>query len=371
MTTDDRRATMDRRSLIKKAVAAGGVAWVAPTLISTPAGAAEVSSPPGAAGPPVINAVTTTLATANVSFTAGAAGTTPTSDYEYSLDNGVTWVSAGTTTSPFTISGLTLNSYALRIRAVNGSGPSVPSNAFTITRVTTPFAANATTVQNYTVATGVLQVGITAIGGAGGTGGAANGLGGTHGQPGQSAATPTVTPGESLAVAVGTGGGDGAALSNNAITGGGAAGVNPDTGYDGGPGGNGNRQGTNVGAGGGGGAAALVRRGATALVVAGGGGGGGGARQNVNGLPALATHTAVTPASTTGGTPGNPGNSTGGSGAGGGGTVGGAGGAIAATGNPGNGGFRGSNTPAGGAASGRTAGQGGTVTIVALQATPA
>jgi len=50
------------------------------------------------------------------------------SNYEYSLDNGATFTSANTTTSPFTKTGLTNGTtYQVIIRAVNAVGPGAPS----------------------------------------------------------------------------------------------------------------------------------------------------------------------------------------------------------------------------------------------------
>ena len=49
-------------------------------------------------------------------------------DYEYSTDNGVTWVSTGSTTSPIVITGLTNGtSYNVQLRAVNSSGAGTAS----------------------------------------------------------------------------------------------------------------------------------------------------------------------------------------------------------------------------------------------------
>ena len=85
-----------------------------------------------------------------VSVTAGdteliVAFTDPTSDggaaitdYEYSTDSGTTFVSGSTTTSPFTISGLTNGtSYTVIIRAVNSVGPGANSNSRSGTPVST------------------------------------------------------------------------------------------------------------------------------------------------------------------------------------------------------------------------------------------
>ncbi len=93
------------------------------------------ASPPTA---PFIVAVTPSNASASVMFVApGHTGGAAITDYEYSLDEGVTWVSASSSTSPLTITGLTNGDpYVTLIRAVNSAGPgaaSPPSPEFTPT----------------------------------------------------------------------------------------------------------------------------------------------------------------------------------------------------------------------------------------------
>jgi surface protein len=59
-------------------------------------------------------------------------GGSPITNYEYSIDNGVTFVSGGTTVSPLTISGLiNETTYQVVIRAVNSNGVGVNSNMMT------------------------------------------------------------------------------------------------------------------------------------------------------------------------------------------------------------------------------------------------
>lgn len=51
-------------------------------------------------------------------------------DYEYSTDNGVTWVSAASTVSPIVITGLSNGtSYTVKLRAINSAGDGAPSSA--------------------------------------------------------------------------------------------------------------------------------------------------------------------------------------------------------------------------------------------------
>lgn len=83
-------------------------------------------------GQPTLGTPTLSGDTITVPFTEGTAGSTPITSYQYSLDNGVTWITyTGGTTSPLVISGLTDgNFYQIKIRAVNDAGPSTASTAF-------------------------------------------------------------------------------------------------------------------------------------------------------------------------------------------------------------------------------------------------
>jgi predicted RecA/RadA family phage recombinase len=79
-----------------------------------------------APGSPSINSITPAYTTASVAFTAPTnSGYSAITNYEYSKDNGSTWVtpSPAVTTSPFTISGLTGGTtYPIQLRAVNSVG---------------------------------------------------------------------------------------------------------------------------------------------------------------------------------------------------------------------------------------------------------
>ena len=89
----------------------------------------------GAAAPaaPTLNAVTSGDRRVTVSFTAGANNGAAITDYEYSL-NGGTYASAGTTTSPFTITGLSgRTAYSVTIKARNSVGLSTASSSLSAT----------------------------------------------------------------------------------------------------------------------------------------------------------------------------------------------------------------------------------------------
>jgi hypothetical protein len=100
---------------------------------------ADTGTPSTTPSAPTIIGITPGNQTLEITFTAPIDdGGSPITDYEYSL-NGDPFISAGTTSSPFTISGLTNGLlYSVVIRAVNGVGGGAESNAVTGTPSTTP-----------------------------------------------------------------------------------------------------------------------------------------------------------------------------------------------------------------------------------------
>ena len=82
---------------------------------------------------PTLNSVTGGDKRVTVAFTAGANNGASITDYEYSLNSGA-YISAGTTTSPFTITGLSgRTSYSVTIKARNSSGLGSASSSLTAT----------------------------------------------------------------------------------------------------------------------------------------------------------------------------------------------------------------------------------------------
>ncbi len=72
----------------------------------------------------------------SVAFSPGSAGETPISNYEYSTNNGTTWVvcSPAIVSSPIVIGGLTNGTiYAVKIRAINSIGSGFSSSAINVT----------------------------------------------------------------------------------------------------------------------------------------------------------------------------------------------------------------------------------------------
>jgi hypothetical protein len=94
--------------------------------------ASSVPTMPGGANAPTIGSIVAGNSKLTVAFTAPTDnGGTSITDYEYSTDNGANWLSAGTTTSPVVISGLTNGTtYQVKLRA-KGLISGIPSSAVT------------------------------------------------------------------------------------------------------------------------------------------------------------------------------------------------------------------------------------------------
>jgi hypothetical protein len=96
----------------------------------TTLGAISLAAAPAA---PTLNSVTSGDRRVTISFTAGANNGAAITDYEYSL-NGGAYTSAGTTTSPFTITGLSgRTAYSVTIKARNSVGLSTASSSLSAT----------------------------------------------------------------------------------------------------------------------------------------------------------------------------------------------------------------------------------------------
>jgi hypothetical protein len=95
-----------------------------------PSGDAPASAAPSA---PTLNSITGGDRRVTISFTAGANNGAAITDYEYSL-NGGAFTSAGTTSSPFTITGLSgRTAYSVTLKARNSVGLSTASNSLSAT----------------------------------------------------------------------------------------------------------------------------------------------------------------------------------------------------------------------------------------------
>ena len=100
----------------------GGRAGETSTASITTLTATVVAQTLTAPGAPTLNTVTAGDKKLTIAFTAGATGGSAITDYEYSL-NGAAYISAATTTSPFTITGLNgRTNYSITVKARNSVG---------------------------------------------------------------------------------------------------------------------------------------------------------------------------------------------------------------------------------------------------------
>ena len=110
-------------------------------LGGTPSGPDAVT--PVAPSAPTAITITPSSGSLSIKFTAGSAGTSPITNYKYSLDGGVTWLtrSPASTLSPIVVSGLTSGStYSVSIRAISTAGDGIAS---TLVNATIPSAPSA------------------------------------------------------------------------------------------------------------------------------------------------------------------------------------------------------------------------------------
>lgn len=147
-----------------------------------------------------------------ISFTPGSNGGSAIINYEYSIDNGVTFTEFNPATgavSSVIITGLANEtSHNIKLRAINGVGTGAPSSTvtstpsvFTRTRFTTVGAGS------WTVPSNVNSVEYLVVGGGGGGGGAGGtGSGGGGGGGSVKSGTLSVSPGDVISYTVGSGG---------------------------------------------------------------------------------------------------------------------------------------------------------------------
>jgi predicted RNA-binding protein with TRAM domain len=127
-------------SLILRAVNRAGFSDSSATVSLAPVG------PPDA---PRISTLTPSDGALEVEFTDGSTSGSPITGYEYSLDGGATWLSAGAaTSSPFTITGLNNGTiYTVQVRALNGQGAGTSSDPVISKPYTVPGAPVITEVE--------------------------------------------------------------------------------------------------------------------------------------------------------------------------------------------------------------------------------
>ena len=108
-------------------------------------GSLSVYAMPGWPDAPISPSLTAGDGRLTVSYSTPADNGSPITDYEYSLDDGATWKSAGTTGTSFVITGLTNGTkYTVLVRAVNAMGKGAASTAVT----STPEASAASSSQS-------------------------------------------------------------------------------------------------------------------------------------------------------------------------------------------------------------------------------
>jgi hypothetical protein len=98
-------------------------------------------------GAPLIASATPANGALVVAFTPGSNGGAAVTEYDYSLNGGTTWTSTGSTSSIFTINGLTNGTtYSVVMRAINTQGDSPNSGAVPGTPATVPAQPTITSV---------------------------------------------------------------------------------------------------------------------------------------------------------------------------------------------------------------------------------
>jgi len=109
-------------------------------------------------------------------------GGSPITDYQYSVDGGITFTSASTSTSPFMINGLTNGTpYSVVIRAINIIGSSNSSNSLTETPSIELQSFTTVGTTTWTAPDGVTSVEYLVVGGGGGGGNGYDNAGGGGG----------------------------------------------------------------------------------------------------------------------------------------------------------------------------------------------
>jgi hypothetical protein len=208
--------------------------------------------------------------------------------YEYTLDDGATFVTGGTS-SPLIVAGLTNGtSYTVSLRARNSAGASSSSNSISGTPSLTRVTFSTVESTTWAAPTNIFTVNYLVVGGGGGSGGAFDNGGAGGGGGGMVLiGTLSISPGQVYTVTVGDGGIAGVSLRGPPSTETpGEAGENSvfaSLTALGGGGGKGSRQTTGAGTAGNGGAAAINTTTASIGGNGGGAGGGGGGGGGSNG----------------------------------------------------------------------------------------
>jgi hypothetical protein len=117
---------------------------------------------PAAPGVPTLASIVPGDRTASLVFTPGSTGGSTITSYQYSTNNGSTWTTATTLTSPVAVTGLTDGTaYPVELRAVNAVGAGPASASQSVTPATVPSAPTLTSTTD-TGASSQLSVSFTA-----------------------------------------------------------------------------------------------------------------------------------------------------------------------------------------------------------------
>ena len=134
-------ATMLRNSATPNVVLAAGTGSPNYLLYLDPLGGPIATPTPVAPSAPTIVSVTPGNTSLSIAFTAGSAGSSAITTYQYSFNGGTSWLprQAGTTASPIAITGLVNGTtYSVSIRAVSLDGNGTASAPFSATIPTAP-----------------------------------------------------------------------------------------------------------------------------------------------------------------------------------------------------------------------------------------
>jgi hypothetical protein len=158
--------------------------------------------------PPTILSFTQANESVVLVFSEGNNGGSYIFDYEYSLNNGLSFTSAGTVSSPLIINGLTNGqTYSISIRAVNKNGPGPVSNTITATPDDTLVSFTTVQTTTWVAPANIYTVEYLVVAGGGGSGGGYDTGGGAGGGGGMVlSGRLTVIPGTTYTVVVGDGG---------------------------------------------------------------------------------------------------------------------------------------------------------------------
>lgn len=180
-------------------------------------GSTNQPSEPSVPDAPIITSIMTANELLVIQFTEPANGGSAITDYEYSIDNGTTFISSETTISPIVIGSLTNGTtYNVTIRAINSLGTGPSSNTVSGTPSVVRVTFTTTGATSWTAPEGITSIEYLVVGGGGGSGGGFDTGAGAGGGGGMVlTGSLSITPGTTYTVEVGSGGTAGISDRNN------------------------------------------------------------------------------------------------------------------------------------------------------------